>query len=97
MNEGKSGNKSNNPNLEKKTALGTHVFCLGTDVWQLQIKKIEAIKKLLPQNNKLDKIIQIAQVLDKHQKEIDYYQSRIRNTLNEITKRNNENSKEYGK
>ena len=63
---------------------------LGTDVWQLQIKKIEAIKKLLPQNDKLDKIIQIAEVLDKHQKEIDYYQSRIRNTLNEITKRNQE-------
>lgn len=79
MNQNNSGDKSN-------TCLGNHVWCLGTDVWQLQVKKTEAIKKLLPQNDKLDKIIQIAQILDKYQKEIDYYQVRIRGILEVIAK-----------
>lgn len=68
-------------NENNKTCLGNHCWLLGTDVWQIQ-----ALKKLLPQNDKLDKIIQIAQILGKYQKEINYYQARIRATLTELAK-----------
>jgi len=93
MNENNQRNTNSNKldQNENQTLLGTHCFMLGTDVWQLSQK--EAITKLFPNHPKLEKLIQIAQILDKYQQEITYYQTRIRNLLTEITKKN-ENGKE---
>lgn len=76
-----------NKELDNKTALGSHCFLLGTDVWQLDNKKKEQIQKLFSNNPKLEKLIRIAKVLDKYQKEINYYQARIRNILKIIHKK----------
>lgn len=75
-------NEKNKPN----PGLGNHCWLLGTDVWQLGSEK-ERLKKLFPQSPNLTKLVQIAQVLDKYQQEIIYYQTRIRTILQNLEKK----------
>ena len=81
----------NNQRDKPNTRLGNHCWLLGTDCWQLGTQK-EILQKLFPNNPKLDKLVQIAQILDKYQKEIDYYQTRIRGIL-EVMRENAKKSK----
>jgi len=74
-------NERDKPN----TLLGTHCWLLGTDAWQLGAEK-ERLKKLFPNNPKLEKLVKIAQVLGKYQPEISYYQGRIRGILQNLEK-----------
>jgi hypothetical protein len=76
VNHPSDSDRGNKPNIH----LGNYCWLLGTDVWQLGAQKHQ-INKLFPDNPQLAQLIRIAQVLAKYQREITYYQARIKAIL----------------